>query len=381
MKFLCSIILLLYAMVVSAQIDIRFNRPRAGDELIKQQVEYKDPGREGENVIWDFGKLKSINDEYSVTYSEPYLIDKSKYILGWDTIPSKEVKEGELIIGTEHNTMYYYQIKDNGMCILGHENPTTILKYTRPMLSISYPTNYKETQNKEYQSKGLYSSRIPFNTSGNIQIQADAYGKIILPSGDTLNHILRTKTIQTIQETIKKISGEQVEVNTILETYKWYAKGYRYPIFETVRTYKDQDQNTENHTRFETAFFFPPQDHYYLDDDKENQAILDSLWNLNQKTEDVSTNNPVKQVPLTYNFYPNPVETTLNIEYYLEQSTPVTINLYNLNGKLVKTINKPNQPQGLHREQMDCTILSQGTYILNIQTNNNSLTSNKIVKK
>lgn len=120
MKLLTSIILLLPACIVSAQIDIRYNSPRPGDELIKQQVEYKDPGRDGANVIWDFGKLESINDEYSLVYSEPYLIDKSQYIMGRDTIPSKEIKQGELLIGTEHNTMYYYRIKDNALWILGH---------------------------------------------------------------------------------------------------------------------------------------------------------------------------------------------------------------------------------------------------------------------
>jgi len=36
--------------------------PRVGDELIKQQVEYKDPGRSGDNVLWDFSRLTSIND-------------------------------------------------------------------------------------------------------------------------------------------------------------------------------------------------------------------------------------------------------------------------------------------------------------------------------
>lgn len=379
MKYLCSIFLLLYALIASAQIDIRYNISRAGDELIKQQVEYKDPGREGQNVIWDFGKLKSINDEYSLVYTSPYLIDKSKYILGWDTIPSKEVKDGELIIGTEHNTMYYYRIKDNGMYVLGHENPTTILKYTQPMLFMTYPTNYKQAKTEEYTSKGLYSSRIPFNTNGNIQIHADAFGKIVLPSGDTLNHVLRIKTIQTIQETIKKISGEQIEVSTILESYKWYAKGYRYPIFETVKSYKAEDK--ENTNGFETAFFFPPQDHLYLDDDPDNLAVLDSLWNMNQKAEEIDTNNPIKQTPLTYNFYPNPVETILNIEYFIEQPTPVTITLYSLDGRLVKTTNRKSQLQGLYHEQIDCTTLSQGTYILKIQTNTNTLTSDKIVKK
>lgn len=378
MKLLISIILLLPACIASAQIDIRYNSPRPGDEIIKQQVEYKDPGRDGSNVIWDFGKLESINDEYSLVYSEPYLIDKSQYIMGRDTIPSKEIKQGELLIGTEHNTMYYYRIKDNALWVLGHENPATILKYDRPMLSMAYPTHYGQSQSKEYTSKGLYSSRIPFETSGNVQIQADAFGSIILPDGDTLSHVMRTRTTQTIEETIKKISGENVTLNTTVETYKWHAKGYRYPIFETVKAYR---QGSDQETQFNTAFFFPPQDHFYLDDDKENLAVLDSLWNLNQKAEEIDTGNTTKPTPLTYNFYPNPVETQLHIECLLEASSDITITLHSLDGRLMKTIKDPKQPQGLYHKTIDCSGLSQGTYILKIQTDNNPITTDKIIKK
>jgi hypothetical protein len=52
--------------------------PQPGDEIVIRQVEYKDPGRNGENVIWNFSRLKSVNDEYTVTYSAPALIGASQ---------------------------------------------------------------------------------------------------------------------------------------------------------------------------------------------------------------------------------------------------------------------------------------------------------------
>ena len=377
MKVTCSIFfLLLYAAVVSAQIDNN-NKLRAGDEIIKQQVEYKDPGRSGENVIWNFGKLKSVNDEYKLIYSAPPLIDNSKYILGWDTIPSKETRQGELIIGTEHNTMYYYRYKDNSLLLLGHENPVVKLAYAPPIQIIPFPFNYGQEISAEYKSEGLYSGTVAIETEGQIAIQADAYGKMILPSGDTLNHVLRIKTIRTIVEYPNEYTDADVNIYKVLETYQWYTKGYRYPIFETIRNLNQKD-STEI---FTTAFFYPPQDHFYLDDDLDNLAVLDSLWNLNKEVIGIDTDNPIQHNPLTYNFYPNPVETTLHIEYYLDMQTPVTINLYALDGRLAKTITKPIQQTGLYYEQIDCTGLSQGTYILRIQTNTNTITSDKIIKK
>ena len=82
-----AILLLSIPLTITAQIVQRYNRPRSGDEIIKQQVEFKDPGREGENVIWDFGKLKSINNRYSLTYSSPDLLDNPT--IYWDVTPYK----------------------------------------------------------------------------------------------------------------------------------------------------------------------------------------------------------------------------------------------------------------------------------------------------
>jgi len=79
------------------------NAPRAGEDIVKQQVEYKNPGRSGENVLWDFGRLQPVNDEYTLFYSEPEAINDSIYILGLDTILVESLAGGSLLIGTEHN--------------------------------------------------------------------------------------------------------------------------------------------------------------------------------------------------------------------------------------------------------------------------------------
>lgn len=372
-----AILLLSIPLTITAQIVQRYNSPRSGDEIIKQQVEFKDPGREGENVIWDFGKLKSINNRYSLTYSSPDLLDNSYYILGRDTIQANN-DSVRYLIGTEHSTMYYLQVKDNSLYVLGHENATTSLKYTPSLLSMAYPTNYNEPHQKQYQSKGLYSCRIPFESQGEIKQTADAYGVMILPSGDTLKNVMRVKTVQTIKETIFDVNNN---VNTILdmnvENYKWFSKGYRYPIFETIKTIPQDSTANE----FSTAFFFPPQEHLYLDTDPDNLAVLDSLWNIDHKMpeEQLPTeDNP--NVNLSYNFYPNPVETILTVEYYLEKPSSVTISLYNLDGRLIKTLVKPASASGVYTEQIDCSSLAKGPYIISIGTGY-KVYSDKVIKK
>ena len=380
MKVLHLLILLFCPLVSFGQINLQHNGLRSGDEIIKQQVDYKDPGRSGENVIWDFGKLKSVNDEYSLVYSSPVLQENSYYVMGYDTIQSKNTDQNSLIIGTEHNTMYYYQLKDNQLLLLGHENPTNLLHYTQPAVTATYPTNYKQSQTNSYQSEGIYSGKIPFDTKGSITTLADAYGAIILPSGDTLSHVLRIKTVQSISEIIRSINPAMNDsLEMVVETYKWYSKGYRYPIFETIKAINTTD--TTNVQEYQTAFFFPPQEHLYLDEDKDNLAVLDSLWNLDHnKGIDNPITNPETEIKLSYNFYPNPVESQLTLEYYLETSTTVNVTIYSMEGKLIKNLPISKQDKGLHTEYIDCSNLAKGTYILRIEANNKA-TSNKIIKK
>lgn len=372
------ILLILCPVIVYGQITHKYNSPRSGDEIVKQQVEFKDPGREGENVIWDFGKLKSINNEYSLTYSSPHLLENSHYILGRDTIQSNN-DSVQYLIGTEHSTMYYLQVRNNSLYVLGHENATTSLKYSPSLLSMMYPTNYKEQHKQSYQSKGLYSCRIPFESEGEVEQIADAYGVMILPSGDTLSNVMRIKTQQTIQEKIYDVNNKlNTEIEMQVENYKWYSKGYRYPIFETIKTISGDSTDANE---FSTAFFFPPQEHLYLDTDPDNLAVLDSLWNIEHKIpEPTLPDDNNENATLSYNFYPNPVESMLTIEYYLEQPSSVTISLYNLEGRLIKTIVKPVSSSGLYNEQIDCSTLAKGTYVLSIGTGY-KVYSDKVIKK
>lgn len=47
-------------------LDKDFNMLRNTDILIKQKVLYQDPGRAGENVLWDFSKLIPVDNEYQL---------------------------------------------------------------------------------------------------------------------------------------------------------------------------------------------------------------------------------------------------------------------------------------------------------------------------
>jgi len=366
---------------IFGQLNVQHNHFRAGDVLFKQQVEFVEPGEAGADRLWNFSKLKTINDEYTLEYALPPLEGDSVYILGDKRYRKDNVKENELIIGTEHNTMYYYHLKDDTLLQNGHENPIVVLSYTSPLAILHFPLNYTQTVSSQYKSKGLYSRTENIQTEGTVTVEADAFGKMILPSKDTLNLVLRVKTLQTIFN-IPKEGNDTLETNNTgkqLEIYRWYCKGYRYPVFETIRNINLID----NSVLFSTAFFFPPQDHLYLDTDSANLALLDQLWDLDKENIDQPCVEQTETVNLNdiliCKLYPNPVNSILNIEYELKQDSKVSFQLFTIEGVFLKSISPKQRTKGTYYETLDCSSLSTRNYVLRIIAND--LFANKVIIK
>jgi hypothetical protein len=161
-----SLFLFLCVLPLPAQITQPNNVIRPGDVIVKQQVVYKDPGRTGEGVLWDFSKLEAINPEYKLSYSAPHLRRDSLYVLGKDTFRLQEVAENELIVGREHKTNYFYRIRDNALYCMGHQNPTALMQYIAPIPVVAYPMDYQQKINRDYRSECLYSQQVPMFTHG-----------------------------------------------------------------------------------------------------------------------------------------------------------------------------------------------------------------------
>jgi len=366
----------LFLLVLSGAPDILFaqhrleaglNLPRAGDEIIKQQVEYKNPGRAGENVLWDFGQLKSQNDEYELVY-----------VLGRDS----------LLTGIEHHTRYYYSSTGDSLLLWGYENATTLMENEQPELLLRFPVSFGDSTFCYYNGNGQYSNRLKIDAMGTLTSKADARGMMILPGGDTLKNVIRIHTVKRIAGGSKPlffsdlddslpVSPDSIEYrlanDTILlgvETYRWYVQGYRYPVFETVKSITDK--RGEERTFFDTAFFYPPQEHYYLEDDEENRTILETQ-------EQGKKDNPLADV--RFNAFPNPVSTTLDVEIFLPVEAKIKLQIRSVANKNVYiNENKGKFAQGSHQFQLYVSQLPPGYYLLNIWADN-YLLSETILKR
>lgn len=346
-----------------------------GDKLIKQQVNYIDPGSEGRGIIWDFSSLKTINDAYILDYTSSPLLKDSLYIMGYNQFnkKNKNIIGDDLIVGTEHNTMYYYRIKEDSLLLLGYENPIVKLQYVKPVILMTYPLNYGTKIGSMYAAQGLYSGTEQIQTTGIVETHADAYGKLTLPNGDTLNPVLRIKTIQTIED---KLDESFIEKR--LESYKWYTKGYRYPIFETIRNINVINDSI----LFATSFFYPPQEHLYIENDLENKKILDEMWKdtkANNKIEDNQSKNVNIKNILYCKIFPNPVISILNLDYEIMEDANISFKLYSIQGVEIKSTKAKFQKLGKYTEMIDCSSLYPNSYILKISANNQTI--NQIIIK
>ena len=172
----------------------------------------------------------------------------------------------------------------------------------------------------------------------------------------------------------------------MVDTYRWYAAGYRYPVFETVRTGNYRDNNR---TYFTTAFFYPPAEHSYVESDGKNQSLQEDLRKSDLAASGAGYGNNLQgenpdpardQIEFTYNIYPNPVESRLSFEYFIAEDATVSYGLYNIMGSLIYQQRPRKLQSGAYDDQIDMSRCIRGEYILRMQVNE-KVYSEKIIKK
>ena len=72
--------------------------------------------------------------------------------------------------------------------------------------------------------------------------------------------------------------------------------------------------------------------------------------------------------------YPNPFNPSTEIVYYLDESGPVRLEVFDMAGKRIATLVEAVLPQGEHRARFDAGGLPTGTYIYRLTIGNGTQT-------
>jgi len=319
------------------------NAYRAADQIVKQQVEFKDPGSRGHDLVWDFRMLQPINDDYRLDYFIP---DSTRM---------------ERLCGTEHNTRYYYQQHADTLWSVGFENSTTYLEYTIPELKIKFPFNYGDTLFSRFKGTGQYGHRLSLAIKGYTRVEADAEGELELPGFETIKNALRVRTLRHYTET----GSDSMEMT--LDTYSWYAPGIRYPVFESVKTTlsKKGDRKYENGesmndtTVFSTSFYYPTEKQLA-------QVQTDSLSSLHL----VGQPDGAASIFTEAQLMPNPVINNLSINFKLTRDAKVWFTVHNNAGIPLCQTSPQNLSEGYINTTVPMSGLITGVYSLYVHVDN-----------
>jgi hypothetical protein len=313
------------------------NAYRAADNLVKQQVEFKDPGSSGKNLNWDFSMVQPINENYKLNYF------------------FKNKKDTTLLCGQEHNTRYYYLQKSDSLWAVGFENSTTYMEYTVSELKLKFPFAYGDTLFSRFEGVGQYCHRLELSVKGYTHVEADAEGELKLPDNETVKKALRVRTLRHYTETGK----DSVEMT--LDTYSWYAAGIRYPVFESIKTIvskklqklnESDAENIMDTTVFTTSFYYPPE--------KQITEIQTDPIIIQPDDGSLGAAAVFTQAQLM----PNPVVDNLNINFKLTRSAKVWFTLHNNIGIPQLSTSPENLVEGCHNTTINMSNLITGTYSL-----------------
>lgn len=189
--------------------------PRSGDAMRKQSVAYVTPGEGGMDAIWDFRNIEVQSAFCPVEYANA---------------------NDSCLQAIEPNSMRSYRLYGDTLVQMAFQTPLTRIDYPIPIQELSYPFSYGDTLCGNFRGTGRYSGHNGISVEGTSFVEADGEGTLVISDECTLKNALRVRTLRTSSFGVARDSVAKDTVERLLEVeecYRWYAKGYRYPLFET----------------------------------------------------------------------------------------------------------------------------------------------------
>lgn len=259
------------------------------DFILMKNVE---EGGAGQDVIWDFTGLEVSGRTLT------------SHMLGNDlTEVTKTIQKSNFVL-EEFGNHFVFNVTDDIMEQYGTVACNTITTFDQPFVKLKFPFEFGD------KISGIYSG---VQESGNFKtpihgwyfIEADAFGTLLLPGNVEVNNVLRIKQTRTI---------ENVNGDDIYElTFRWYDAHVRYPVLVI------------------TKYVYPEQTSLV------QTAMYAKVGTQKKSTTDIAAVEMLSDL----NVFPNPYEEKLTISYNLNKPAKVKIELYDVSGKLFRTVLSP----------------------------------------
>ncbi|MGL4956821.1 MAG: T9SS type A sorting domain-containing protein [Bacteroidales bacterium] len=255
---------------------------RSNDIHQTQKVTNVDHGLSGANIDWDFSNIKMIGDVYQESLAE---------------------KQARIFVTNPKSTAeFQFDVTPYGNDYYGVKTDRYNIVYDNPILKTRYPFRFLDEHDGEYSGKIIQGNSTTL-FDGSFSSIVDGYGTLKLPNNIVLDNVLRVKTVEERTEFYCQAHHyEEVK-------YVWYSQDFRYPVFiQTIST------STLNNTPKQTV---------------NSYVNVDALVPV-KTSQYVNTPFLEPSVDVEYRVYPNPVETTININYILPFEAKVSVAIYSV---------------------------------------------------
>ena len=205
-----------------------------------------------------------------------------------------------------------------------------------------------------------------------------------LPSGEVLRDVIRVHThrtvggkeiaagdgqdIRALKNNILSCAADSIEhflsadtAQTVVDTYRWFAAGYRYPILRTVRV-----SDTDGNTLSLAAYYFSPERQSELSD-PDNERIRRQQQDDSGETDANGKESGKTDSPIDYSV--NVSGHSITIDYSLRAAANVRALLCDVRGMVYKSHTAANPAGSDYRLTLDCTGLRPGEYVLYLNVN------------
>lgn len=288
---------------------------------------YVEPGVSGKDVVWDFSKLEV----------------KSPFVGTIDSYHTSKCcdkfSKGNVVL-EEFGNFFVFESSQSSLEQVGFmtSNGVTRFEYSKPFVKMRYPFTYRSSYKGSYEGDYIVNDKVIGKISGNYEVDGDGYGKLILPSGRTLDNVLRVKEVRTTKQVFSNGSALITDV-----TYRWYVAQHRFPVLVLIRS-EVKGENSEPVVSTRAAY---------------NSNVMN--------TTTATPLNPASSMNLSV--YPNPYAEMVKIEFTTTERCQVNVSIYDMTGKLVKEIENSTLDAGQKRYEFSAKAigLPSGAYMLKVK--------------
>ena len=316
------------------------NMPLAGDSICRQEVVYVSPGGIGEGQVWDFSDLVYMEKAQDI-----HFCCDSDSIMLYACEPERVLK---------------YQMNQDSLLLTGYETVLQTMTYQPSLTQLSFPCSFGDHVSQSFQGNGNYCMKYILESNGISETEADATGIICLSEEDTLRNVMRIH--QIMSSAIRQYLPGDTLIDSlnikqrIEEHYLWYARGYRYPIFETTSITVFNNMNPVSCQQ--RAYCTLPSAQQHLNDSV-NSRILEAD----------SLEQAYSQQPPIIHYTVSKEGSTLNIHYTLDADATISLLICDKMGLVYRRESATDSSGCSGTFQVDCNGLKPDIYILYMNVN------------